>query len=834
MKTTNLVSGSILIVDDMLDNLKLLTALLTERGYVVRTAKNGHEAMASIQSSIPDLVLLDIKLPDIDGYEVCTRLKSDKQTQDIPVIFLSALNEPDNIIQGFETGGVDYVTKPFKIPELLARVQTHIDMRQMQLRIQQQSLDLQLANQKLLAEINKRLSSEEALKVQNTLLTALINSPNDIIIFSLDKNYCYTTFNERHRAEMKTVWNVDIKIGMNLLDCMPIPELKDYAKQSIDKAFQGKVFSEIQYQPGAEIYYEFHWNPIYLNQEIIGVTSFIRDITERTQAEYQMKGAIEALRLRESYLSAIIENQPGLLWMKDIGGKFLAVNTKFSNSCGFDNPELLVGKTDFDIWPHELAAGYVADDEKVMKSGKPFIVEEYISDKGDIRWFETFKAPIIDKHGIVIGTTGYSRNITERKETELQLKEKNNEIKARNEEYLQLNEELRQINDEMLVAKEKAEESDRLKTSFLQNMSHEIRTPMNAIMGFAKLLVQNYNNKPKLEQFSEIINLRCNDLLEIINDILDIAKIESGQLPVNNEECNLNELFLELDTFFKEHQKRIGKQHIRFNLQMLCNPSEISIVTDKVKLKQIFLNLIGNAFKFTDQGKIQGGCKYDANNNLIFYVSDTGIGIPSDKHEAIFERFTQLNDEKKQPYGGTGLGLSIVKGLVGLLGGKIWIESELEKGTTFYFSFPYKVSKSVNREPVLKGEKHTYHFSGKTILVVEDDIYNATYIKEILSDTDINIILTKYGNEAVQFAISRLPDLILMDIRLPDMDGYEAIRQIKQQKPGLRIIAQTAYAAHEDKQKAFDAGCNDYISKPIKRELLLAMIHAQLNPTPKS
>jgi len=468
------------------------------------------------------------------------------------------------------------------------------------------------------------------------------------------------------------------------------------------------VFSEIQYQPGVEKYYELHWNPIYLNQEIIGVTSFIHDITER-------------------------------------------------------------------------------------------------------------------------------------KETELQLKEKNNEIKARNEEYLQLNEELRQINDEMLIAKEKAEESDRLKTSFLQNMSHEIRTPMNAIMGFAKLLVQNYNNKPKLEQFSEIINLRCNDLLEIINDILNIAKIESGQLPVNNEECKLNELFLELDAFFKEHQKRIGKQHINFNLLVLCSPSESTIVTDKVKLKQIFLNLIGNAFKFTDKGKIEGGCKCDANNNLIFYVSDTGIGIPSDKHEAIFERFTQLNYEKKQPYGGTGLGLSIVNGLLGLLGGKIWFESKLENlpagkvgGTTFYFSFPYKVSKSVKREPVLKGEKHTYHFSGKTILVVEDDIYNATYIKEILSDTDINIILTKYGNEAVQFAISRLPDLILMDIRLPDMDGYEAIRQIKQQKPGLRIIAQTAYAAHEDKQKAFDAGCNDYISKPIKRELLLAMLHAQLNPTPKS
>jgi PAS domain S-box-containing protein len=684
-------------------------------------------------------------------------------------------------------------------------------------------------------------------------------------------------------------------------------------------------------------------------------SSYEKDVTERKQAESHMMSAIEALRLRESYLSAIIENQPGLLWMKDRDGKFLAVNTKFANSCGLDNPKFLVGKTDFDIWSHELAAGYIADDNRVIKSGKPYIVEEPISDKGDIRWFETFKAPIIDKQGIIIGTTGYSRDITERKSmvealsrsqeryrllheyapvgillvnrsgqilevnsaalqilgspsaeatmklnlltfpllieagisaafqrcvesgqtvfgeypyitnwgksihmqlrfvpifddhgqvdmvhhiiediterkhAEFLIKEKTDEIEAQNIEYLKLNEELNQINAKLRIAKEKAEESDRLKTSFLQNMSHEIRTPMNAIMGFADLLVQNYNNKPKLEHFSDIINLRCNDLLEIINDILDIAKIESGQLPVNSEDCSLNELFLELTAFFKEHQKRIGKQQIKFNLQAFCDPAGNVIVTDKVKLKQIFLNLIGNAFKFTDTGEIEGGCKYDANHNLIFYVSDTGVGIPPDKYDVIFERFTQLRYEKKQPYGGTGLGLSIVKGLIGLLGGKIWLESEFGKGTTFYFSFPYKISQSDHRELVLRDETQAYHFLGKIILVVEDDVYNTAYIKEVLSGTGLNIIHTKYGNEAVQIAISQSPDLVLMDIRLPDMDGYEATRQIKLHKPNLRVIAQTAYAANEDRQKAFDAGCIDYISKPIKRDLLLIMINKYLS-----
>ncbi len=251
------------------------------------------------------------------------------------------------------------------------------------------------------------------------------------------------------------------------------------------------------------------------------------------------------------------------------------------------------------------------------------------------------------------------------------------------------------VEKELIKAKERAEESDRLKTAFLQNMSHEIRTPMNAIMGFSSLLADYYNDKPKLEQFSEIINLRCNDLLEIINDILAISKIESGQMPVNKEVCNLNGLFAELADFFTEHQKRMGKPYIKFELRSLSYPSEFTIITDKVKLRQIFINLIGNAFKFTETGTIEGGCRFDANGNLVFYVSDTGIGIPSDKHDIIFERFFQLPQDKDISYGGTGLGLPIVKGLITLLGGRIWVESEIENlaegkagGTTFYFSIP--------------------------------------------------------------------------------------------------------------------------------------------------
>ncbi len=408
-------------------------------------------------------------------------------------------------------------------------------------------------------------------------------------------------------------------------------------------------------------------------------------------------------------------------------------------------------------------------------------------------------------------------------ELEQKIESRTIELYKQNQEYLTLNEEFKKTNEELYIAKEKAEESDRLKTAFLQNMSHEIRTPMNGIVGFSSLLAEYHGDKAKLIDFSTIINQRCNDLLNIINDILDISRIESGQLTVNNEECNIPEMFSELKIFFTEYQKRVGKEHVNLILQSLCDPSYTLIITDRVKLKQILANLIENAFKFTEQGSIECGCKYE-NNTILFYTSDTGIGIPKDMHTKIFERFTQLHHEETKIIGGTGLGLSIAKGLVTLLGGRIWLESEVDKGTTFYFTIEYNRSLSLQSEPIVIKANAEIKFLNKTILIVEDDVYNAKYLKEILKNTSFKIIVAAYGKDAVHIASTQTIDLILMDIRLPDMNGYEAIRRIRQLKPEIMIIAQTAYAAQDERQKAIDSGCVDYISKPTNRELLLALI----------
>ncbi len=390
--------------------------------------------------------------------------------------------------------------------------------------------------------------------------------------------------------------------------------------------------------------------------------------------------------------------------------------------------------------------------------------------------------------------------------------------------------ERKMIEHELILAKEKAEESDRLKTAFLQNMSHEIRTPMNAIMGFSDLLVKNYNNKPKLEKFSKIINQRCNDLLEIINDILDIAKIESGRLTVDFEECNINELFAELLTFFTEYRNRIGKQQIKFNLQSFCEIKGGTIITDKVKLKQIFINLISNSFKFTFEGKIEGGCKLDQNNHLVFFVSDTGVGIPPEKQKLIFNRFTQLNQGPANNIGGTGLGLSIVKGLIELLNGEIYLESQPNSGTTFYFKFPYKTIETNIKHTVQFDQPAVNRLINKTILIVEDDYYNTEYLKEIFSGVEsLNILDAADGKSAIELSLSHQVDLILMDIRLPDINGYDVTREIRKYKPNLKIIAQTAYAGTKEKQLSMDAGCNDYISKPANSSDLFSMINRLLS-----
>jgi PAS domain S-box-containing protein len=380
---------------------------------------------------------------------------------------------------------------------------------------------------------------------------------------------------------------------------------------------------------------------------------------------------------------------------------------------------------------------------------------------------------------------------------------------------------------ELIKAKDKAEESDRLKTSFLNNISHEIRTPMNAIVGFSGLLNAPDLNTEKRQVYIDIVVQSSNNLLSIIDDIVRIASIEAGQEKIQEDEVNLNSLFKLINEQFRSKD---SLQQVELSYTTTLTDGDAIIITDAIKLTQILTNLVGNALKFTHEGNVNFGYEVK-NNHLEFYVKDSGIGISPEMHEEIFKRFRQVDSTNVRQYGGSGLGLSISKAYVEFFGGKIWLSSELNKGSTFYFTLPYNKVKPKELPKIDSFNELNNHLENLNILLIaEDDDMNYLLLKEIFLDMDIKIVRAVNGIEAVQLCKSNPQiDLVLMDIKMPQMDGYEASKRIIEFKPELKIIAQTAYSNEEDRKKAYACGISDFISKPINRELLFSKMNEQLH-----
>jgi PAS domain S-box-containing protein len=378
------------------------------------------------------------------------------------------------------------------------------------------------------------------------------------------------------------------------------------------------------------------------------------------------------------------------------------------------------------------------------------------------------------------------------------------------------------VEEELIKSKEKAEESDQLKTAFLHNISHEIRTPMNAIAGFSALLEEPDLNPETVKSYLKIITDSSDQLLSIVNDIIEISNIEVGILKAFYNEINLNS---ELMMIYQQFRKKAVDKGIEFRLQTSLFGEDAEIEIDNTKLNQILSNLLSNAFKFTKDGKITFG--YELKNRYLeFFVSDTGIGIHPDHFEKIFERFFQVDNSVSRGYEGTGLGLAIAKAYVEFLGGKIWLNSEPGKGSIFYFTLPYKSIKQ-QQLPQMETKDKNQPERRKSILIAEDDDNNFYLMKELLSDLNINIIRASNGAEAVNaFKSGKDIDLVLMDIKMPVMDGYEATRQILEEKPEAKILAQTAYA--DDEIKAMESGCMGFISKPFIKDRFVSLVKEYL------
>ncbi|MBS4012812.1 MAG: response regulator [Bacteroidetes bacterium] len=378
-------------------------------------------------------------------------------------------------------------------------------------------------------------------------------------------------------------------------------------------------------------------------------------------------------------------------------------------------------------------------------------------------------------------------------------------------------EEIKIKNEQLIKSKEKAEESDHLKTVFLQNMSHEIRTPLNVILGYLDLMRDKNLNEEKKTQYIDIINQGGQRLSNTINNIIEISKIESNQLDLHITDVDIDEMMMYHLSFFMNQAEKKG---ISIKMADYVKGEEAKIRTDKSFLEGILTNLIDNAIKFTKAGFVEFG-NYIKGDNVVFYVKDTGIGIPSYKHHSVFESFIQADNEMISQYEGSGLGLSITKAYIEALNGKIWLESETLKGSIFYFSIPYIKSEIAPQKKSTIEEVYqnvTFHDS-ITILVAEDDELSYDYISRIIGGNNIKLLHALTGEEAVELVkTNRDIKLVLMDIKMPGIDGIEATKQIRKFNKELPIIAQTAYAFSGDKAKVIEAGCNDYIAKPINRE----------------
>ncbi|MFK5959196.1 MAG: PAS domain S-box protein [Lutibacter sp.] len=512
----------------------------------------------------------------------------------------------------------------------------------------------------------------------------------------------------------------------------------------------------------------------------------ILDITKRKKIE-------EDLFEKEQQMSSIYNTVGDVIFYLTVENegqyRFTSVNKAFTNAIGIKK-EAILGKLVSEIIPEPSLS-------LVLKKYK-----EAITKKAIVHWEETTQYPSGEKIGAV-----NIAPIFDNKGNCTQLVGSVHDI------------------SEIKKALEKATESDRLKTAFLQNISHEIRTPMNGISGFAELLQNPELTSEKQQKYIEIITKSSNRLLGTLNDLMDISKLETGQIKLN---LSKTIIYNELKHLFDLYGFEASNKGIQLKLDNLNFSKELTLETDQIKLHAILTNLIKNAIKYSHQGIINFGC-IEKPNYFEFYIKDSGIGIPKNRQEAIFERFVQADIEDTNVYEGAGLGLSISKSYVEMLGGKIWITSKVNESSQFYFTIPKnKVSKE---KTVSKTKlKNTSSFENLKVLIAEDEIYAYEYLKVLLNNLKCTLFHAKNGIEAVEICKANPElDLVLMDVKMPKMDGYEATRKIRKFNKNIYIISQTAYALQGDKEKALEAGCNAYITKPIKKNVLINLVSTYMN-----
>ncbi len=526
-----------------------------------------------------------------------------------------------------------------------------------------------------------------------------------------------------------------------------------------------------------------------INEQELYSPEFVSLAASANKMVLELKDIRTAFEKEHSMMISVMNSIPDMVFLKDLESRYVACNNAFLDYLGIREEEL-IGKTDFELFPTESAKYYYENDIKILTDRKPIRNEEWvILANGNKRLFDTLKVLCHDKSSNILGILCISRDITERQI----------------------------IQEKYIEAKEKAEEADRLKTAFLANMSHEIRTPMNSIVGFSNLIAEGGLSDDEQSEYVEHINTAINNLLNLINDIIDIAKIEAGQLSIKPEYFDISKLMDDLHISMTEYKSRISKHNIKLEYIVPEELRGIKILTDPFRLNQVLSNLIINAIKFTSVGYIKFGCELK-DYGLYFYVKDSGIGISKKDQELLFKRFRQVGMNSGYKMGGTGLGLAISKHIVDLMNGEIKVESEAGKGSLFSFHIPYYPLQEDRKELKMSG----IELNDKTVMIIEKEEASFSYLKAVFSGTGAKIVRSLSIKEASeQFRLSNDIDLIYSVINPNDEHLINFIREVKKYKPNMPVIGQTS--APDD---VFDNtyGCDTIITKPVKYHLLLQVI----------
>ena len=651
------MSAKILIVDDDPSACQTLEDLLMGENYALQFTRNGADGLEQARKWQPDLILSDIMMPGMDGYEFCRMIREDKNLEQVPVILITALGDRQSKLKGLQSGADDFLTKPFDSVELRARLRTITRLDRFR-KLHEERTKLEETDRKL-QKVNEELILSEA------------------------------RFHQMFKNHSAIMLLIEPETGAILEMNVAARNFYGYTADQ----WENMKIQDINILPGGE---------------------------------------------------ADLKDTP-------------------------DKP----GNSGYTVSSHRLA-------------------------NGEIRLVEEHSSPITAQGKTILFSI--ILDVTQRNEAEQAL----------------------------IEAKEKAEESDRLKSAFLTNMSHEIRTPMNGILGFTDLLRTSNLSEADRAEYIDIIKLSGNRMLSTINDLIEISSIETGVVSVTESETNINDVVHFLYSFFDLQSRQKG---LRLECHTPLPDDQAVVITDKSKLDSILINLIRNAIKFTYGGSVIFG--YEAlDQELEFYVTDTGIGIPADKLDSVFERFVQADLRLTRPYEGSGLGLSISKAYVAMLGGNIWVESRQNIGSTFRFTIPRKTTERTCPEILSTPAHHPSNpLKNSIILIAEDDDINYTYMKKILFPLCKSVLRACDGKEVIdQFKANPGIGIIFMDIKMPEMDGYEATRIIREFDKEVLIIAQTAYAFKREQEKALEAGCNDYISKPFDAGTLLDKINQHYKP----